>query len=262
VALSGLDGAGKSTHASALSGTLIRLGFDVTVRWTSLSHTPGVLQVLRTTADRLLILAGSRANQDGPIAAAEAIAGTPPARPRPADTAAKRLRRRSRSVAFCWTSLVALRNGLVHRRATRPHLSRGRVVICDRYILDSKVQLRYDYGESRRFAFQMWLIRLLSPKADRSFLLDVSPETASARKADYDLSENARRARLYAEESTRLGVRRVDAERPRCEVCAELAADVWSALEKRESRAVPLRREHHNRNPPRQSARSDPSTAC
>jgi thymidylate kinase len=136
------------------------------------------------------------------------------------------------------------------------------VVICDRYILDSKVQLRYDYGESRRFAFQMWLIRLLSPKADRSFLLDVSPETASARKADYDLSENARRARLYAEESSRLGVRRVDAERPRCEVCAELAADVWSALEKRESRAVPLRREHHNRNPPRQSARSDPSTAC
>jgi thymidylate kinase len=115
------------------------------------------------------------------------------------------------------------------------------VIICDRYILDSKVQLRYDYGESRGFGFQMGLIRLLSPEPDRAFLLEVSPETASGRKADYELSENIRRAALYAAESARLAVQNLDAERARSEVCAELAAEVWSALCRRTARGRHLR---------------------
>jgi len=50
------------------------------------------------------------------------------------------------------------------------------------------------------------------------------------------LSQNIRRARLYAEESAQLDVQNLDAERARSEVCAELAADVWSALSQRTAR--------------------------
>jgi len=236
VALSGLDGAGKSTQAAALREALLRLGFDAEVRWTSLANAPRVLGLLRRTADRLLIVAEWSDKQGGSTAPAGTGNRPAAAYARPADTRAKRLRRRSPVVAFGWTSLVAFSNGVAHMRATRPHLTRGRVIICDRYILDSKVQLRYDYGESGRFAFQMALIRLLSPQPDRAFLLQVSPQTASERKADYELSQNIRRARLYAEESAQLDVQNLDAERARSEVCAELAADVWSALSQRTAR--------------------------
>ena len=115
-------------------------------------------------------------------------------------------------------------------RAVAPHLWRGRVVICDRYTLDSKVHLRYAYGEERAFGFQAALIGHLSPRPDLAYLLDVSPETASTRKRDYPLEENARRGNLYLEEAEGLGVRRLDGERPREEICAQLAREVWDFL--------------------------------
>jgi len=68
-------------------------------------------------------------------------------------------------------------------------------------------------------ALQSCLVRTLSPKPDLAVFLQVSAHTASTRKADYELSENERRARLYDEEATKLGVMRLDGERPRAEVC-------------------------------------------
>jgi thymidylate kinase len=129
--------------------------------------------------------------------------------------------------------MVALRNGIEHRRVTRPNLRRGRVVICDRYLLDSKVALRYGYGEERRFGFQSAILRVVSPAADRAFLLAVSAETASRRKTDYELGQNVRRARLYDQEAARLDVRWIDGERPQDEVQAELVGEVWRSLSAR-----------------------------
>jgi thymidylate kinase len=239
VALSGLDGAGKSTQALALRDALDRLGYPAEVRWSSLVSYPGFLTELRKVVNWMLGALerlrpassqspGERA--DEPVTS-QPISDDPLlTRSRRPPDAAKLLRVRSPLVAFLWTSMVALRNGVEHRRLTRPNLRRGGVVICDRYLLDSSVALRYTYGEEKRFGFQSALVRLVSPAADRAFLLAVSPETASRRKADYELEQNILRAKLYDEEAARLDVRRVDGERPEGEVLSEIVGEVWRSL--------------------------------
>lgn len=230
VALSGLDGAGKSTQATVLRDTLERLGITSEVRWTSLSAHPPLLHKLTDTVNALLRtatgLVPARAS-GGPRAAG---VPTPHQVGSSHETLARRLRRRSRLVGGGWTSLLAVRSGLAHRRAARPHLARGRVVICDRYVLDSQVQLRHQYPELGHAVLQSWLVRIVSPKPDLAVLLGVSAQTASARKADYDLPDNEQRARLYDEQAGKLDVIQMDGERPRAEVCADLATRVWSAL--------------------------------
>lgn len=210
VTLSGLDGAGKSSQAAALRDALERVGYDPVVVWTSLSQHPPLLHAITRLARWLL---GPRR----PDGRGEADPG-------------RALRERSRFVTFAWSTVVALTNAMRQARAVAPHLWRGRVVICDRYTLDSKVHLRYAYGEERGFGFQAALIGHLSPRPGVAYLLDVSPETASTRKRDYPLEENARRGNLYLEEAEGLGVRRLDGERPREEICAQLAGEVWDFL--------------------------------
>lgn len=230
VTLSGLDGAGKSTQATALRDTLDRLGIGTEVQWTSLSAHPPFLHTLTGSVNTLLHAASGLVPARATAGVRRATASAPDQVGSSPETLAGRLRQRSRMVGAGWTSLLALRAGLAHRRVARPHLSRGRVVICDRYVLDSQVQLRHQYPELGHAALQSWLVRTLSPKPDLAVFLQVSAHTASTRKADYELSENERRARLYDEEATKLGVMRLDGERPRAEVCAELATRVWSAL--------------------------------
>jgi thymidylate kinase len=211
VAVSGLDGSGKSSQAQALVRTLERLGYDGVTVWTRLSYNPS-LDVLASPV-KALLRHGRRERVD------------------PAADPAKELRRRSALVSHAWALIVALANASSQRRATRPHLRQGRIVVCDRYSLDSAVHLRYRYGETRSFRLQALLVRLLSPRPVRAFFLEVPPETAFARKAEqYDLDQLARQARLYAEEHVRLGARRLDGERPQDELCAEIAEDVWLAL--------------------------------
>ena len=145
--------------------------------------------------------------------------------------AARELRERNPLVRQLWVSIVAAGIGRLQRRATRPHVRRGRAVVCDRYTLDSIVQLRHTYGERRRFGLQIALIRLLSPGPRVAFLLDVPPETALARKAeDYGAEELAAQARLYREVAEQLGAIRLDGTRPRDELCAEIARAVWERL--------------------------------
>ena len=127
--------------------------------------------------------------------------------------------------------MLAFENGLSHLARALPDLLHGRIVIFDRYVLDSAVRLRFLYGEHRSFGFQRRLIRLLSPKPRHSYWLDVSPETVLARKElQFDLDELRRQARLYGEEHLKLDVTRIDGERPREDVCAEIAAEVWLSL--------------------------------
>ena len=55
--------------------------------------------------------------------------------------------------------------------------------------------------------------------------------SAYARKAEqYSLEDLTRQARLYREEAEHLGARTLDGERPREELCAEIAEEVWRAL--------------------------------
>ena len=104
-------------------------------------------------------------------------------------------------------------------------------MIFDRYTLDSIVRLRYLYGDRERFPFQAFLIKAVSPRPLRSFLLDVRPETALERKDDrWSLEALRRQSELYREEAERLGVPRIDGEQPRDALCAQIALEVWRTL--------------------------------
>ena len=213
ISLSGLDGSGKSSQAQALRDALLQLGYDVAVKWTRISYNPS-LDVIAAPVKRVLRRGGGEGGDGGGERAA-----------------ARALRERNPLVRQVWVSIVAAGIGRLQRRATRPHVRRGRAVVCDRYTLDSIVQLRHTYGERRRFGFQIALIRLLSPGPRLAFLLEVPPETALARKAeDYGAEELAAQARLYREVAEELGAIRLDGTRPREELCAEIARAVWERL--------------------------------
>jgi thymidylate kinase len=226
IALSGLDGAGKSSQATALRETFARLGHDVEITWTRATWDDwvwklgfAVKKILRMPLHLLTRLGRARAVPNAGDTSAEGERAADPI---------KRLRERSRLATGAWVMVHALANAWSQRRLTRPHLRRGRIVICDRYTLDSIVALRLRYGAQRRFRLQRTLIAALSPRPARAYFLDVEPETAFARKGDGSVEWLAAHRPLYLEEHEALGVRRLDGERPREELCAEIARDVWA----------------------------------
>jgi len=222
ITLSGLDGSGKSTQADALVDALERLGHDPVHEWTRVTFNP-VLRVISAPVKRAVHwVSGGR---DAPPGSSFGSA---------ADHPATALRERSPALTQVWSTIVAVVNGLAQARAARRHLLSGRIVVFDRYTLDSRVQLKVKYGEQRSFALQTWLIRALSPRPSLAWLLDVSPDTAYRRKGDHSLEDYERQARLYREEHRRLGVERLDGERPREELCEHLAREVWERLAARE----------------------------
>jgi thymidylate kinase len=221
VTFSGLDGAGKSSQAEALRRALEELGWTVTMQWVRLEWTTlwenrwlGILGW--PVRSGLGLLARFRASSDG----SASTTLTPAA-----------VRERSGFVANVWVTIVALAHGFAQRRETRPHLRPDTIVICDRYTLDAAAHLRFRYGQAHPFRLQIGLMRRLSPKPLRAYFVDIPAETAHARKAEqYSLDDLGRQERLYREEAPRLGVRRIDGERPREEICAEIAEEVWRVL--------------------------------
>lgn len=216
VAISGLDGAGKTTQVHSLHTGLTLLRVDSAASWTRIT-TNTWIWILAHGVEKVLALAS--------------VGRRPETVTQGAQFHRTALRRRSPFVTEVWAGFVAFANGLSHRRAVGRHVRQGRVVICDRYVLDSAVHLRYRYGEHRRFRFQIWLIRALSPKPAKAFFLDVAPERAHARRYDeYNLDEFTRLARLYRNEYEEIGARRIDANRPLHEICGEIGREVWPTL--------------------------------
>jgi thymidylate kinase len=216
VTFSGLDGSGKTSQAEAVRESLETTSGETVIVWTRLSYNPS----LKALAAPIKALLGGRAKT------ADNVTGTAGA----ADPG-KELRKKSAVVTQGWATAVAIANAAAQRRVTRYHLRRGRNVISDRYTLDSRVHLRYRYGERKRFRVQAWIISAVSPTPTLSYLVEVPPEVAYERKAEqYDLEQLQRQARLYREEADALDVTRLDGTRPRDELAGQIGAEVWRAL--------------------------------
>jgi len=221
ITFSGLDGAGKSSQAEALRNALEQLGWTTAMQWVRLEWTTlwenRWLGVIGWPARASLgLLAGVRRSPDGEA---------------PPTLTPTAVRERSRFVSNIWVTVVAFAHASAQRREVRSHLRQGAIVICDRYTLDAAAHLRFRYGEQRPFRFPIGVVHRFSPRPLRSYFVDVPAETAYARKAEqYSLEELARQAQLYREEAPGLGVRKLDGQRPREELCAEIAEDVWRAL--------------------------------
>ena len=133
------------------------------------------------------------------------------------------------AAAAAWSTAGTAANALAHLRAAGPALAAGKVVIFDRYVLDTVVHLRFTYG-GRPHPVQEWLVRALSPAPLAAFLLDIPPAEAAARKRDWPLEVLERQAELYRAELDRHGVRRLDALRPPEDLAAEIGVMVLERL--------------------------------
>ena len=237
ISLSGLDGSGKSTQAEHLREALIALGADTVIEWTKIARDPSLAAVARPVKKLIGLLPSKAIPEVPPDDDPDAHLRHHPDGPRPAPDSGARLRQRNRVLTQGWTFVVAVANASTHRRTVKEHLRSGRVVICDRYVLDSRAHLRYRYGTGQRFRLQTAVIRWLSPRPVRSYLLDVAPLTARERKPEqYTVRDLERLRTLYIEEVERIGARPVDAEREIELTCADLAEDAWRALTARRER--------------------------
>jgi thymidylate kinase len=224
IALSGLDGCGKTTQSQSLQVGLDRLGYETMRVWISIKavRLPPWLEALSDVVARAIsLLSRPRGRRTKGEDARDS---------RTQEEIRKQIRRRSTLVTLGWSLIVVLHMTLRTGRTIWPAVLRGRVVVCDRYVLDSAVHLRYEYGEKHRYALHTRLLRLAGP-APLAFFLDLPPDRATVRKPDYEVTENARRAAIYRAMAEQLGARRIDAELPRDQICAEVARAVWDSLE-------------------------------
>ena len=218
VALSGIDGSGKSSQAALLRDALARLGHDVAVEWSPFGQDAWL--------DRLAVPVKKLLGRSGRYSPAVPARETGLER-----TSGTALREDNALVNYVWSAVVTFANELSQLRTVVRHTHHGRIVIYDRYALDSTVQLRFRYGSTGRFLLQRGLIRLLAPKPVASFYLDIPPESSLGRKDDrWTLADLEVQAGLYREEYERAGVVRLDGLRPREELAAEIAETVWRAL--------------------------------
>jgi thymidylate kinase len=233
ITLSGIDGSGKSSQADALRATLEQLGFGVETVWARITINPS-LGVIAAPVKRLL--GAPTAPRRVEPSTTEAV-GRPPGFGAERTDQARALRLRYPVVNHVWLLVVALVNALTQWRAVTPHVLRGKVVVCDRYTLDSAAHLRYKYGPEERFRWQSRVVKWISPRPLRSFLLDVPGDVAHARKPEkYTADQLEVMASLYREEAAWLGVAVLDGQRPKEELCAEIGAEVWAALADRRGR--------------------------
>jgi thymidylate kinase len=218
IALSGIDGSGKSSQARLLREALERLGYEAVVEWTPFGQNAW-LDRIGEPAKRLL--SRSRRLRLAEPAHESGLERTP-------GTA---LRERSAAVNQVWATVVAFANALSQLQTIARHTRRGRIVVYDRYALDSTVQLRFRYGPNGRFSLQRRLIGLMAPRPLAAFYLEIPPQTSLERKDDrWTLADLETQTRLYLEEYECRGTVRLDGLRPRDELAAAIGEAVWRRL--------------------------------
>ena len=202
IAVSGVDGSGKSTLRAALVDSLERAGVPVTTVWVRPGMGLGRLTALSSWGKRLL-------RQD--------------ARPglrAMADPSAARPASRKGAVGWVWAMLVTLS---FLAGVWRQQRAAAGVVVYDRHLVDALATLDFAY-DGVDLRLQRRLVRMLLPRADVLLYLDVPAEVSVARKPDDLLGEHAVRRQL--DEYGRWlelypPTARLDATRPAADLLAE-----------------------------------------
>jgi thymidylate kinase len=224
VGFSGLDGSGKSSQVKALTMLARQLDVAVVSEWKPLGHNSSIRRI-RKAIKRVIVAAKKwdaeqldRSKRPGQ----SLIAGANPA---------LLGGRQNAALTHLWATMVCLASAGHYRMVVLRHAGSGRLIVFDRFALDTMAQLRFFYGAQRGFAFQRALIRMLCPTPMAAWLLDVPGEVALARKPEqYDLAQLKQQENLLREEAARLGVTRLDGTRPMAELCQEIATEVWERM--------------------------------
>ncbi len=223
IALSGLDGVGKSTQARALSTSLAALGYESHLVWTPIGHTQSLRRFAGAVKQALSHLpVGPLAGASGEAAESHILSRT--------DSRTPAFGPSRKLASHIWSTVTTVANGIAFRRAARGTRTRGRIVIFDRYVVDTVVELRFRYAPEGQLRFQEAVVRVLAPTPDLAYLLDAPPEVAHERKPDWSFDQTRLRAELYRRERAALGVRRLDGDRPVEELSREITRDVLQSL--------------------------------
>ncbi len=167
IAISGMDGAGKSTAAEVVRGQMERSQQPATVTWGRLGTNLGSLDAVASAVKRVL-------RRERTIADPVATGGESTRKQRrPGE-----IGRRRPLVSWIWVVVVAATHARYLRRAARPRLT-GTTVVCDRSLVDSLVDLELRYGRHR---LAETLLSKAAPTPDLGILLDVDAATAADRK--------------------------------------------------------------------------------
>ena len=224
VGFSGLDGSGKSSQVRALTSMLEQLDVAVVAEWKPLGHNASVRAVRRVVKRGYARLRGLDDRQLDQMKrpGRSLIAGANPA---------LLGGRQNAALTHIWSTVVCLASAGHYRMVTLRHIGSGRLIVFDRYALDTTAQLRFFYGPEHRFGLQRALIRILCPAPLGAWLLEVPGEVALARKPEqYDLLQLKQQEDLLRQEAARLGVTRLDGTRPMPELTQRIAIQIWERM--------------------------------
>jgi thymidylate kinase len=224
VGLSGLDGSGKSSQVRALTSLLEQLDVAVVAEWKPLGHNASIRATRRVIKRAYARLRGLDSSQLDQMKrpGRSLIAGANPA---------LLGGRQNPLLTHVWATVVCLASAGHYRMVALRHAGSGRLIIFDRFALDTTAQLRFFYGPDHGFAVQRALIRMLCPAPIAAWLLEVPGEVALARKPEqYDLSQLKQQESLLHQEAGRLGVTCLDGTRPMAELTQHIATQIWERM--------------------------------
>jgi len=131
-----------------------------------------------------------------------------------------------------WITSAAISNARAMWRPVWQH-RRREILVLDRFVLDADAKLVYWYSHRRGLdiTVERRLFGLLSPRADVTAVLTVTPETNHARRWDeWDLEEFRAFWHIYGTLAPEVGAIDVDAGRSEAQVASDVLATVWSRL--------------------------------
>ncbi|MFQ5874415.1 MAG: nucleotidyltransferase family protein, partial [Dehalococcoidia bacterium] len=212
VSVSGIDGSGKTQLAHAVTDILQSMEIRASCYWNRIGCSPWTRIATRTS--RLLSPQGN----PGPPATSRRLGD---------------LESRSSLVKALWVWTNVLELALRYTFRVRlplllGKLGPGKVVICDRYVLDAQAEVLARLPHAGRIArVALALLRFASPRPDLTYVLDV-PELVAQRRHTLPLSEDVLREqrRLYQDLGAGANARVVDGTRTSDEVIHEVAMEV------------------------------------
>ncbi len=224
ICLNGIDGSGKSSQAQRLIAQLNAAGYPAVHVWT------GGRRSLR----RPLISIGKRflksANSDKPTSGKAGPAAATQSGYGAYISSTQRILKR-RSLYRVWQHLSLLEHAAEIWVMVLPHLLRGRIVVCDRYLHDSIIRVAVLAGnDASQLPQQLRLLRWYRvPSPTLGFLIDVPSEVAFSRKDDIpDIEYLRRRVPLYHAAAAQLKMHIVDGTKQP----DEIAGIVWEIVSK------------------------------
>ena len=253
IALSGVDCAGKSTQRALLLEALRARGLAPAAVWSRAGYTPNLNAAKRVVHALLAPFAplGRRA--------ARRVVGEPGRYPRRASNLRQPLR-------FLWLTGALLDLLWVYGVRVRVWRARGRVVVCDRHLLDCLVDLRVNFPEEgleRRWLFRV--LRRSAARPDAAFCLIVPAELsfersrAKGRRHRETREVLERRVAEYERVAAELGVPVLDGRRPEAELARAIQQGLGPGLAASHTAEVPELRGVAERAEPGRPA-SEPTT--